>query len=191
MLGKQPREQPGVRTGKRFAVAIAFAQIIRRQRLAQQLRSSLHQLVRALSKSNVRDRRIELAFGRGGKRRKLKLVVQQQRLIDFGQIVVFRRHPENRDTRNARTLHLFRQRQHRRSLEQRQQRPAKQSDLLPGHHREGAFPQPPNIVQRLFRSSPAAILLLQHIGNLSVNLGPVRHDRSSAPQPARRPAGCG
>ena len=184
MIGKKAREQLGVSPRKGLALAIAFAQIVRRQRLAQQLCCLCHQLVRALGKSNVRYRRVRFAIGRDGKRRKLEFIREQQRLIDFGQVVVFRGHPEDRNARDASTLHLLRQRQHRGGLKQRQQWPAEKPHLLSCYYSESTFAQAPNVVQGLLRGSPGSILLLQHVGDSNVDLGPVRYRLNSGQQPA-------
>jgi len=175
VLGEQTREQLGVGSGQRLTFAITFAEVVRRQRLAEHFRCLCHQLIRPLSQADICDRRIRLPVGTCCKRHKLKIVAEQQRLIDLGKVVVFRRHPENRDAWNAGALHLLRQRQHRRSLEQRQERPAEQPNLLPGDYRKRASAQTSNIIQRLFRRSPRTVLLLQHICNFDVDLRAVRN----------------
>src|SRR5450755_1367592 len=134
VLAEHASEQLGVSSRESLALSIAFPQIVRRQRLAQYVRRLRHQFVSALREPYIRHRRVRFAIGRKRKRSKLQIAGQQQRLIDFREVVIFRGHPENRHARNARTLHLSRQRQHRGGLEQGQQWAPKQTDLLPGDY---------------------------------------------------------
>ena len=62
----------------------------------------------------------------------LKVLRQQQRLVDFRQVVVFAGHPEDGHALHARALQAVCQCQSRRGFQKCQQRAAEQSDLLTG-----------------------------------------------------------
>ncbi len=74
---------------------------------------------------------------------------KQRYLVDLGQIVVLRRQPEDRDAVYSSRRRRFRQLDRRKRLENRKQRPAKQTDLLPRNRRHRASSQPLDILQRL------------------------------------------
>ena len=88
-------------------------------------------------------------------------------MVDLGQIVILSGQPEDRDAVHSGRRSLFRQLDRRQRLENREQRPAKQTNLLSRNRRQRSPPEPLNIRQSLGRSPPSAILSLENFANLT------------------------
>ncbi len=175
VLGEDARVKLGEGVGERLAFHVALAQVIGRERVAQQLGGLRDEFVGSFRETNVRDRSARSSGSVGLEGHKLKVVGQKQRLVDFVEVVIFGGEPEHRHAIDARLLHLLGERQRRRDLEQRHQRPAEQSHLLAGDHGESAFAQPLNVAQRRLRRSPGAVLLLQRVGDARLPFAILRH----------------
>src|SRR3981081_2267553 len=89
-------------------------------------------------------------------------------MIDLGQIVIFSSQPKDRHTVHSGGRSLFRQFDRGQRFEDRKERPAKETDLLPGNRSQRSSLEPLNIGQRLRRSAPSAILPLENFANLAV-----------------------
>src|SRR5581483_800811 len=78
-------EQLGKRVRERFALGVALAQVIGGERFSQQLGSLRDGRIASLSEADGCDRSTLDATGWCRERRELKIIRQQQRLIDFRQ----------------------------------------------------------------------------------------------------------
>ena len=82
----------------------------------------------------------------------------QRHVVDFGQIVIFGRQPENRNAVHPGSGRLSASLTAVKRLENRKQRPAEKSDLLSGNRRERPASQPVDVGERLRAGSPLSIL---------------------------------
>ena len=129
-----------------FAFRITLAQVIGGQRFAQQRGSLRDEIVGSRRKTNLCHGRTRNSGGGGLEGRELEVVRQEQRLVDFVEVVVFGGQPEDGYAIDAGLLDLLGQRQRRGDLEQRHQRAAEQPHLLPGHYGKSSIAQPLNVL---------------------------------------------
>ena len=154
-IRKQPRKQPRKRAAQSFPRTIRLAQPSRDLGIPQQRRGALDHRLNLRPKLDVptgASRRLpRLSTANRSGRPSFR---KQRHMVDLGQIVILGRQPENRNAIHSGRRRLFRQLDRRQRLEDRKQRPAKQTDLLPRNRRQRPAPKPLNIGQRLRRSAP-------------------------------------
>ena len=107
MFAEQARIELRVRVRKTRSFRIAFAEIIGRQRIAQQLGSTRDQIVCTFGKADRRHRSACDTRGVGGEGRQLQIRREQQCLVHLGQIVIFAGQPEHRYALHAQLFHLL------------------------------------------------------------------------------------
>src|SRR5258707_11566060 len=102
-------------------------------------------------------------------------------MAHFIEIVVLSGHPENGHGRNARFAKLLRQPNRRERLVNRIRRPAKHTDLLPAHHRNGAALELLKITRRRSASAERSVLLAQNASDFAPALSGVIEPRRNFP----------
>src|ERR1700674_3983266 len=95
------------------------------------------------------------------------LLGKERNMVDLGQIVILGRQPEHRDAVHSGRRRLFRQLDRGQRFEDRKERPAEETDLLPRNRRERSSLKPLNIGQSLGGGAPRAILPLENVANLA------------------------
>src|SRR5271156_2274835 len=180
-LRKQPGKQQGKRAAQTFSRTIRLAQPGRYlgTGISQQRRRALDHRLNLNPKLHGSDGRIGYvtlappAFHRKWLRK--SILREQRHMADLRQIVILGRQPEDRNAIHPRGRSLLRQLDRRQRLENRKQRPAKETDLLSRNRRQRSTSEPLNIRQSLRRSSPSSILPLENLANLAASRRIVNH----------------
>ncbi len=179
---KQPRKEQGKRTAQTFTRTIRLAQPGRNFGISQQPGGALDYVL------NLRPE-LDGPHGRIGHAVTFKCVAfhrewfrkaargEQRYLVDLGQIVVLGRQPEDRNAVHSVRRRLFRQFDRRQRFEDRKQRPAEETDLLPRNRRQRSAPEPVKVGQRLPRGAPRAILPLENLAHPGATRGVVNNAR--------------
>ena len=105
-------------------------------------------------------------------------------MVDFGEIVIFGREPEDGDRRNSGAVQLLRAVQGRGCFEERVQRSAEESDLLAGDDGDGAFAESPESFLSLLTHAEGGVLPLKNVGYAGTAPGIVLNQFRLVGQPA-------
>ncbi len=145
-IRKQPRKQQGKRTAQSFTRTIRLAQPRRDLGISQQASRAFDHRLNLRPKLDGPHGRIghgvtfkRVAFHREWFRK--AMLGKQRHMVDLGQIVILGRQPEDRNAVHSSRRRLFRQFDRRQRLENRKQRPAKETDLLSRNRRQRSAPQ--------------------------------------------------
>lgn len=107
-------------------------------------------------------------------------------MIDLGQIVVLGSQPEHRNAVHSSRRSLFGKLDRRERLEDREQRPAKKTNLLPSNRRQRSTPQTLNIRQRLSGGAPCPVLPLKNLAHLAASRIVINHALRFVLNPLRK-----
>ncbi len=98
-------------------------------------------------------------------------LVEPRGVANLVDVVVLGGHPEHRDGFDSAAGQLFRRADGGKSFVKRVGRTAKETHLLPAHHRDGAIFQARKILLRLCSGTKNHVLLPQNVGNFASTLG--------------------